>query len=66
MNLFSIDLLMWGESYHNNHHKFASSANFGRRWHEIDPMYGLIKVLGWMRVIRLKKPALVLAETAEG
>ncbi|MBS1630740.1 MAG: acyl-CoA desaturase [Bacteroidetes bacterium] len=60
-NLFSIDILMWGESYHNNHHKFATSANFGRRWHEIDPMYGVIKLLNWMRVIHLKKPTLVLA-----
>jgi stearoyl-CoA desaturase (delta-9 desaturase) len=60
-NLFSIDILMWGESYHNNHHKFPSSGNFGRRWHEIDPMYGMIKLLGWMRVIRIKKPVPVLA-----
>lgn len=54
-NLFHVDILMLGESYHNNHHQFPSSINFGRRWHEIDPIYGVIRVLGWMKVIKLKK-----------
>ena len=36
-NLFSVDILMLGESYHNNHHKAPSSINFGRRWHEAGP-----------------------------
>lgn len=53
MNLFSIDIFMLGESYHNNHHKHPSAINFGRRWHEIDPMYPVIKLLAWLRVIRL-------------
>ncbi len=62
MNLFFFDFLMLGESYHNNHHKNPSSINFGRRWHEIDPMYPVIKLLGWMRVIQLPK----LASEASG
>lgn len=53
MNLFFIDILMLGESYHNNHHKHPSALNFGRRWHEIDPLYPVIRLLGWLRVIRL-------------
>jgi stearoyl-CoA desaturase (delta-9 desaturase) len=60
-NLFSVDILMLGESYHNNHHKFPSSINFGQRWHELDPLYGVIRVLAWMKVIKLKKPVPVLA-----
>jgi stearoyl-CoA desaturase (delta-9 desaturase) len=57
MNLLFIDFLMLGESYHNNHHKHPSSINFGDRWHEIDPMYPVIRLLAWMRVIKLTKTA---------
>jgi stearoyl-CoA desaturase (delta-9 desaturase) len=52
-NLISVDVLMLGESYHNNHHKFPSSINFGRKWHEIDPIYPVIRLLGWMKIIKL-------------
>lgn len=55
-NLISIDILMLGESYHNNHHKRPASVNFGFRWHEIDPVYPAILLLNWLRVIRLPKP----------
>src|SRR4030095_1572561 len=54
-NLFSIDILMLGESYHNNHHKRPSSINFGKRWHELDPVYSIIRLLAWMRIIRIAK-----------
>jgi len=43
-----------GESYHNNHHKFGGRANFGHAWHEIDPVYQVIKVLSFFHVIKLK------------
>jgi stearoyl-CoA desaturase (delta-9 desaturase) len=43
-----------GESYHNNHHKNGSRANFGGvRWHEIDPTYMVIRLLDKLHVIRL-------------
>jgi stearoyl-CoA desaturase (delta-9 desaturase) len=61
MNLLFIDFLMLGESYHNNHHKHPSAINFGRRWHEIDPMYPVIRLLAWLRVIKLVKPVPVIA-----
>jgi len=61
-NLFSIDILMLGESYHNNHHKFPSAVNFGKRWHEVDPIYPVIRLLAWLRVINLSKPSLVPIE----
>ena len=54
-NLISIDVLMLGESYHNNHHKRPSAVNFGFRWHELDPVYPVILLLNWLRVIRLPK-----------
>jgi len=55
-NLFSIDILMLGESYHNNHHKKPSALNFGKRWHEVDPIYPVIRLLAWLRVVRISKP----------
>lgn len=56
-NLFHIDLLMLGEAYHNNHHKFASRVNFGYRWHEIDPVYPVILLLEKIGVIHRNKNA---------
>jgi stearoyl-CoA desaturase (Delta-9 desaturase) len=55
MNLFFIDVLMLGESYHNNHHKYPSSINFGKRWHEIDPMYPVIRLFAALKVITIAK-----------
>jgi stearoyl-CoA desaturase (delta-9 desaturase) len=45
---------MMGEGYHNNHHKHASSANFGVKWHEVDVTYLIIKVLDFFKIIQLK------------
>ena len=52
-NLISVDFLMLGESYHNNHHKFPSAINFGRKWYELDPIYPVIRLLGWTGIIKL-------------
>ena len=54
-NFLPFDFLMMGESYHNNHHKNGNRANFGVRWHEIDPTYLMIYLLDKVKVIRLKK-----------
>lgn len=54
-NLFKVDLLMMGEAYHNNHHKNPSAVNFGYRWYEIDPTYGMIRLLNRLKVIRVHK-----------
>ncbi len=66
MNLLFVDFLMLGESYHNNHHKRPSAVNFGKRWHEIDPVYPVIKLFAWMRIIQLPKLAPVALETDGG
>ena len=53
-NFLPVDFLMMGESYHNNHHKSGSNANFGGiRWHEIDPTYQIIRLLDKIGVIHL-------------
>ena len=54
-NLIPIDLLMWGESLHNNHHKFGGRANFGVRWFEFDPMYPLIWLMDKAKIIQLRR-----------
>lgn len=63
-NLFSVDILMLGESYHNNHHKFPSAINFGKRWHELDPLYPVIRFLAFVKVIKLKRPAVAVVGQA--
>lgn len=58
-NLFTVDILMLGESYHNNHHKRPSAINFGVKWHELDPVYPVILLLNKLKVIRIPKLATV-------
>ena len=57
MNFLPVDFLMLGESYHNNHHKFGGRANFGHKWHEIDPVYQFIKLFNAIGIIKLAKSA---------
>lgn len=53
-NFLPVDFLMMGESYHNNHHKHGSRANFGGvRWHEVDPTYHIIRLFNWLGIIQL-------------
>jgi len=57
-NLWFPDLIMWGEGFHNNHHKFPARSNFGTRWYEFDPMYPLIRIFDSVGLIHLvAKPA---------
>jgi len=46
---------MLGEAYHNNHHKFPSSINFGVKRNEIDPIYFIILLFNRLGIIRLNK-----------
>ena len=64
-NLLGVDILMLGESYHNNHHMHPSSINFGFRWHELDPVYPVIRFLAWLRIIKISRPVLVYSGKAE-
>ena len=56
-NLFYIDVLMLGEAYHNNHHKFPSSINFGVKRNEIDPIYFTILLFNKLGIIKVDKQA---------
>lgn len=49
------DFLLMGELFQNNHHKKPNSPNFASKWWEFDPTYPVMKVLHWMRIIRIRK-----------
>jgi stearoyl-CoA desaturase (Delta-9 desaturase) len=65
-NLLIVDFLMLGESYHNNHHKFPSAINFGKRWHEIDPIYPVIRLFAWLGIIKIPQPAIAISREMQG
>lgn len=44
-------LVLLGELFQNNHHKFPNSVNFAKKWFEFDPTYAILKVMSWMRII---------------
>jgi stearoyl-CoA desaturase (delta-9 desaturase) len=52
-NLIPVDLLLMGEAYHNDHHKQASSINFGVRWYEVDFTYYIILLFGKLGIVKL-------------
>jgi stearoyl-CoA desaturase (delta-9 desaturase) len=54
-NTTPVDFLMLGELFQNNHHKFPNSPNFAKKWFEIDPVYPVLKVLHWLKIIKLRK-----------
>lgn len=49
------DFLLMGELFQNNHHKKPNSPNFATKWWEFDPTYPMMKVLHWMRIIKIRK-----------
>jgi stearoyl-CoA desaturase (delta-9 desaturase) len=52
-NTLWVDLILLGELYQNNHHRFPNRMNFAVRWFEVDPVYPFIKFFGLLRIIRL-------------
>lgn len=55
-NTTPFDFLMLGELFQNNHHRHPNSANFGKKWFEIDPVYPVMKSFHWIGIIKLRKP----------
>ncbi len=51
-NNFIVGVLAMGEGWHNNHHRFASSARHGLRWWQIDITYILLRVLSAFGIVR--------------
>jgi stearoyl-CoA desaturase (delta-9 desaturase) len=58
-NVGWLGLFTLGESWHNNHHRFANSPSFGLGWNHLDPGYwviGTLAKLGWAWDLRLPEP----------
>jgi stearoyl-CoA desaturase (Delta-9 desaturase) len=53
-NSLVVDFLMGGELFQNNHHKHYARPNFAAKWFEFDPTYPVIKVLNFVRIIKLR------------
>ncbi len=51
------DVLLLGELFQNNHHKYPNRPNFAVKWFEWDPIYPIMKLLHWVKIIRLRKTA---------
>jgi stearoyl-CoA desaturase (delta-9 desaturase) len=52
-NTSPVGLFLMGELFQNNHHKFPTSINFAKRWFEVDITFLALKVLHWMRIIKI-------------
>jgi stearoyl-CoA desaturase (delta-9 desaturase) len=52
-NTLPLDFVTLGELFQNNHHRHGQRANFAVKWFELDPTYQFIRVLAWLRIIRL-------------
>ena len=50
-NSFVLALITLGEGWHNNHHRFPTSARQGFRWWEIDVSYYLLVALSWFGIV---------------
>ncbi|CAN5310598.1 acyl-CoA desaturase [soil metagenome] len=54
-NLMPVDILMLGEGFHNNHHKYGARPNFGVKWFEIDPVYPFIWLFDKVGIVKLAR-----------
>ncbi len=54
-NILPVDVLFWGEAYHNNHHKHPANANNAHRWFEWDMGYKAMQLLHRLRIIKIKR-----------
>lgn len=52
-NTLPIDILMSGELYQNNHHRYPRKSNFAHRWFEIDFGYISMWVLEKLKIIKI-------------
>ncbi|HEY0608669.1 MAG TPA: acyl-CoA desaturase [Chitinophaga sp.] len=55
-------ILLLGELFQNNHHKFKDSPNFAKKWFELDPTYPVMKLMNFVGIIKLKSAKVKKAE----
>jgi stearoyl-CoA desaturase (delta-9 desaturase) len=64
-NSLFLALITLGEGWHNNHHRYMSSARQGFFWWEIDITYYVLKMLSWTGLIWDLRPVPASALGAE-
>lgn len=47
-NNWMVALITFGEGWHNNHHAYPRMARQGHKWWELDPTFGVIRLMQWM------------------
>lgn len=47
-------ILLLGELFQNNHHKFKDSPNFAKKWFELDPTYPVMRFFNFIGIIKIK------------
>lgn len=47
-------ILLLGELFQNNHHKFKDSPNFAKKWFELDPTYPVMRLMHFVGIIKIK------------
>ncbi|HEX5614297.1 MAG TPA: acyl-CoA desaturase [Acidimicrobiia bacterium] len=55
-NSLLVALATGGEGWHNNHHRYASSAKQGFRWWQIDTTYYVLRALSWVGIVKDLRP----------
>jgi len=50
-NNWWLALATLGEGWHNNHHRYMSSARQGFYWWEVDVTYYVLKVFSWLGIV---------------
>jgi stearoyl-CoA desaturase (Delta-9 desaturase) len=64
-NSWLLALFTSGEGWHNNHHRYQSSANQGFRWWEIDVTYYVLRLLAGLGLVwDLRRPPPEVLESA--
>ncbi len=56
-NSLVFDLVMGGELFQNNHHKYPNSVKFAAKWYEFDPTYPVVRFLSAIKIIKMNPAA---------
>lgn len=51
-NALPIEVIVGGELFQNNHHKYPMSPNFAVRWFEIDPSYWVVRIFAFFGIVQ--------------
>ncbi|MEZ4358931.1 MAG: acyl-CoA desaturase [Kofleriaceae bacterium] len=66
-NVAWLSVLSLGESWHNNHHAFPSSARFGLAWYQLDVGAWVISLLCWLGLAAsARRPTAAMIEKRRG